>query len=447
MIAFHLSRTFNMGTLEDINTATVIVATAISEYLWFFRFFFNLLAYSTVIIPTILLVKWVQNHHRDSEFYHRTRLGAFLRLFAVGRPEYQLIPDEKRSDVDVRLDKDDIPEMVPIVKSSNRFSNDTFMLILCFGLIQCFFVPMGFFQEHIMTQLYPRFDDSGVEDKFHDTEFLLLLNRLVALVICVLLLFYDYKNQPAHVPPLYKHSFGSMSNTLSSLCQYEAMKYMSFPALTVGKASKLIPTMIMGKIVRNKTYTTKDYIVASMLVTGVAFFFLSTPSFKQAGKRAGATETTISGLILMAGYLAFDAFTPNWQKKLFDCKPPVSKTQMMLGVNFFSAVLCVVSLLMQGTLFSSISFALNHDGFARNAFLCSFFGACGQFAIYQSIKRFGPEFFAICMTVRQILSIILSAFYFSHPISPTGIIGLCIVFGAIFYSKLCGRLSGSKLRS
>lgn len=51
---------------------------------------------------------------------------------------------------------------------------------------------------------------------------------------------------------------------------------------------------------------------------------------------------------------------------------------MMVGVNTFSAILCLVSLLEQGTFFSSFSFMLSHEGFSRDSFLLSISGAVGQ---------------------------------------------------------------------
>ena len=51
---------------------------------------------------------------------------------------------------------------------------------------------------------------------------------------------------------LYEYSFPSVSNLLSSWCQYEALKYVSFPATTLFKSFKLAPVMLMGKILGNK---------------------------------------------------------------------------------------------------------------------------------------------------------------------------------------------------
>uniref|UniRef100_A0A914QN35 Uncharacterized protein n=1 Tax=Panagrolaimus davidi TaxID=227884 RepID=A0A914QN35_9BILA len=59
--------------------------------------------------------------------------------------------------------------------------------------IQLNHVAMGFFQERIITQGYPKSDDTFIIDKFGDAQFLVLINRIVALLLCGIYLFYDYR--------------------------------------------------------------------------------------------------------------------------------------------------------------------------------------------------------------------------------------------------------------
>ena len=73
---------------------------------------------------------------------------------------------------------------------------------------------MGFFQERIITQGYARHSDPFIIDKFGDSQFLVLANRVVLLALVGIYLAYDWKRQPEHVPPLYKYSFISFSNTI-----------------------------------------------------------------------------------------------------------------------------------------------------------------------------------------------------------------------------------------
>lgn len=86
--------------------------------------------------------------------------------------------------------------------------------------------------------------------------------------------------------------------------------------------------MLMGRLIRHKTYSTREYITALVLVAGACSFFLSSQSFNTSNK-----VTTASGLILMAGYLVFDAYTPNYQKILFELKPKISRTQASFGIR------------------------------------------------------------------------------------------------------------------
>lgn len=63
-------------------------------------------------------------------------------------------------------------------------------------------------------------------------------------------------------------------------------------------------------------------------------------------KSGDAVQTTFSGLICLAGYMAFDSFTSNWQSEVFKYK--MSSMEMMFGVNVFSCLFTSWSLIQQG---------------------------------------------------------------------------------------------------
>ena len=58
----------------------------------------------------------------------------------------------------------------------------------------------------------------------------------------------------------------------------------------------------------------------------------------------------------------------------------------------------------------------------------------GQFAIFYTIKRFGPDVFTVIMTTRQMLSIVVSNYLFNHTMAAQSYVGAAIVFGVISYS-------------
>jgi adenosine 3'-phospho 5'-phosphosulfate transporter B2 len=67
----------------------------------------------------------------------------------------------------------------------------------------------------------------------------------------------------------YRFSFCATSNLLSSVCQYEALKYVSFPTQVLAKSCKMVPVMLMGYAVSRRGYSTLDWLVA-LAVTGGA---------------------------------------------------------------------------------------------------------------------------------------------------------------------------------
>ncbi|KAF6199575.1 hypothetical protein GE061_007601 [Apolygus lucorum] len=67
---------------------------------------------------------------------------------------------------------------------------------------------------------------------------------------------------------------------MSSWCQYEALKYISFPSQVLAKACKIIPVMIMGKVVSKQKYEYYDYITAALISVGMTFFMMSSSTSK-----------------------------------------------------------------------------------------------------------------------------------------------------------------------
>ena len=62
----------------------------------------------------------------------------------------------------------------------------------------------------------------------------------------------------------------------------------------LAKASKIIPVMIMGRIVQNKKYEFYEYVVAVLISMGMVFFL-----FGSQEDRGQTNTTTLSGEILI----------------------------------------------------------------------------------------------------------------------------------------------------
>ncbi|XP_072801006.1 adenosine 3'-phospho 5'-phosphosulfate transporter 1 isoform X3 [Vicugna pacos] len=294
-------------------------------------------------------------------------------------------------------------------------------LLFCAAGLQVSYLTWGVLQERVMTRSYGATATSPGE-RFSDSQFLVLMNRVLALIVaglyCILC------KQPRHGAPMYRYSFASLSNVLSSWCQYEALKFVSFPTQVLAKASKVIPVMLMGKLVSRRSYEHWEYLTAGLISIGVSMFLLSSGP-----EPHSSPATTLSGLILLAGYIAFDSFTSNWQDALFAYK--MSSVQMMFGVNLFSCLFTVGSLLEQGALLEGIRFMGRYGEFAAHTLLLSICSACGQLFIFYTIGQFGAAVFTIIMTLRQAFAILLSCLLYGHTVTVVGGLGVAVVFAAL----------------
>lgn len=373
--------------------------------LWFFRFLVNAAGYASFMVPGYLLVQYFRRKN-----YVETGRGLCFPLVKTC-----VFGNEPKA-----------PDEVPLAARAEPVETSptwqALKLLFCASGLQVSYLTWGVLQERVMTRSYGATATSPGE-RFSDSQFLVLMNRILALMVagvyCILC------KQPRHGAPMYRYSFASLSNVLSSWCQYEALKFVSFPTQVLAKASKVIPVMLMGKLVSRRSYEHWEYLTAGLISIGVSMFLLSSGP-----EPHSSPATTLSGLILLAGYIAFDSFTSNWQDALFAYK--MSSVQMMFGVNLFSCLFTVGSLLEQGALLEGIRFMGRHSEFAAHTLLLSICSACGQLFIFYTIGQFGAAVFTIIMTLRQAFAILLSCLLYGHTVTVVGGLGVAVVFAALF---------------
>lgn len=284
-------------------------------------------------------------------------------------------------------------------ENSESFKQECVLFCYCFFGLMVSYLTWGVLQEKIMTQEYAGPDDT--KSSFHDSQFLVFVNRLLALVVATIYLV--AKGQMRQTAPLFKYSYASVSNVMSAWSQYEALKFVNFPTQVLAKSTKIIPVMIMGKIISRTKYEFHEYLTAVLISIGMLLFL--TGSAKAESENSPAT--TITGLFLLMLYLIFDSFTSNWQGHLSKSYS-ISSVQMMWGINLFSTLLTCTSLLLQSGFIESIEFAMLHPKFVADCVVLSVCAATGQLFIYYTISKFGPVVFTIIMTLRQVMDGILS---------------------------------------
>lgn len=391
----------------------------IKKQYWLASLVFNLISYSAIFLPGFLVLRYVVQTNYLESGPQPKMLGTFIKLCYYGNQEETI--DESIEDANKNEDS---------TKQQSEWKR-ALHLLGCFAGIQTFYLTWGVLQEKIMTRQYV--DSAGNIGQFKDSQFLVFVNRILAFAVA--LLYISTTKQPRHKAPIYKYSYCSFSNIMSSWCQYEALKFISFPTQVLAKASKIIPVMAMGWLISRKTYEKYEYVVAIMISTGMFLFLSGSPG--SVSSKDPSSSTSFSGFLLLVGYMASDAFTSNWQKELFN-NYKMSTVQCMCGVNLFSCLLTSIALIQQGAFFESLVFMSQYPSFTFDSIILSFCSAFGQLFIYHTIKEFGPVVFIIIMTLRQATAIIISCYLYGHVITVIGALGVITVFAATFLNIYCG---------
>ena len=234
------------------------------------------------------------------------------------------------------------------------------------------------------------------------------------------------------VAPIWTYAAVSLSNVIATTCQYEALKFVSFPVQTLGKCAKMMPVMVWGIIMLRKRYGFKDFAMAVAITLGCTIFLLTGEVKSKISK--DMWESSMYGLALMLGYLGFDGFTSTFQDKLFKGYNMTTYNQI-LYTTLCSALLSLFGLLSSGQLPLAIEFISNHPDAMWDVVTLSASASIGALFISYTIKTFGSLVFATIMTTRQFLSILLSCILFAHPLSGGQWVGSLLVFGTLYYQS------------
>eukprot|EP00579_Thalassiosira_antarctica_P012868 CAMPEP_0201939824 /NCGR_PEP_ID=MMETSP0903-20130614/43997_1 /ASSEMBLY_ACC=CAM_ASM_000552 /TAXON_ID=420261 /ORGANISM="Thalassiosira antarctica, Strain CCMP982" /LENGTH=550 /DNA_ID=CAMNT_0048481453 /DNA_START=118 /DNA_END=1767 /DNA_ORIENTATION=+ len=302
-------------------------------------------------------------------------------------------------------------------------------LVICAVMLNFTFVLWGLLQERMLTRRYPRLTG----EYFTYSYALVFTNRFWTLIMSGMMMIY-FKPRTSRSTVIYQYSFPSISNMLSSWCQYEALRYVSFPAVTLFKALKLAPVMLMGKLLGNQSYPQYDYIVAIFIGLGITMFMTSTDEltfdFDVYGEQTSAKWT---GVMLLLFFLFFDSFTSQWQSRMFKRHRDLSMIELMFATSAFSTTLSLITLVHDGNLWPAFDFIRRHSEIQLHFFIFSLCSTVGQLFIFYTIKNFGAVVFAMIMTTRVLISIALSVALYDHKVTSTGFFGLAVVVAAVCY--------------
>ena len=160
-----------------------------------------------------------------------------------------------------------------------------------------------------------------------------------------------------------------------------ALNYMSYPAQSLLKSSKMVPVMLMRIVVVGQRYKLIEYIQVFVITAGICSFMLF-----EDGAKSGK-ETSLIGLALCIVSLILDGFTGPTQERINAQHRP-SMAQMMFFLNFWAILLVLALLLVTGQLWSGLRFFNSYPEVLPEVALFSLLSALGQAAILVTVLNF-----------------------------------------------------------
>jgi adenosine 3'-phospho 5'-phosphosulfate transporter B2 len=310
----------------------------------------------------------------------------------------------------------------PGQEESKENSRHTIDLTSCFFLIIVFFCSYGVAQEYIMTE------DYGGE-LFPNTTFLIFCNRIVICCFSTSALLAAKEHIKLDVA---KWTVIPAATVLtSSWAQYECLHYVTFPTQVVFKSGKIVPTMLINTVVNRVRAPWTDYLLALVITGAVAGFSLVAEEAK------GADQSSFYGIMLLCLFLICDALTSNTEKWVYNKDKEFSNRQMMFSIGFVTLIYSgICTACAPGGFNLVFGFIGRHPECIPQIVMLACNSTLGQYVIYYTVRTHGPVHLAVMMTVRQIISVYISAVLYHHDIPLLAGMFAAMAFGAVLSKPL-----------
>jgi len=289
----------------------------------------------------------------------------------------------------------------------------------------------GLWQERIMSQPYADVDGDGSGDIFTFSVLVVLFTRVVGLAFALVMVVVT--REPLYCQaPLWKYMLVSVPTVVASICQFEALRYVSFTMQILGKSFKTVLLMLGLRVCMGTQYKILEWMVAAGVTSGVVFYMAAGPL----GPEHGA-GSPLWGLGLLTSFIVLDGASSLVQDKLLS-EYRNTKYNQLLHNNVTSAVLSLGIWLMWGKSQESLEFCKTHPAVYTDALIMSASAIFAQWFIHVQVQDFGRLAFAATFNLRQIVSVLASYFVYRHAITGPQIAGLSIVFAVLAFQSFAG---------
>ncbi|KAJ2783851.1 UDP-galactose transporter [Coemansia javaensis] len=311
--------------------------------------------------------------------------------------------------------------------------------VVCVGGIYVCFLTWSALQERVTTASY-----GEAEERFR---FTIVLNALqavaAALVGYVYIRVVQRKAMLTMTRRRWRRFFQvAFLNSIASPFGYMALRYINYPTLTLAKTCKMVPVLVMNKVLYRRQYPRHKYLVVAMVSAGVSAFMLLGKGGRGAGRPEPAGHS-LYGLLLVLVNLAVDGAVNSTQDQVFAEDREVSGQHMMCIMNLCSAALMGAWLLnpLNPELALAARFLRAHPQAMVDVGLFALCGALGQCFVFYTLAAFGSLTLTTVTVTRKFLTILVSVAFNGHRLAGRQWLATALVFAGIsldVYKKQTG---------
>ncbi|KAJ1731682.1 UDP-galactose transporter [Coemansia biformis] len=286
--------------------------------------------------------------------------------------------------------------------------------LVCVGGIYACFLSWSTLQERVTTATYG--------EDHQRFRFMIVLNALQAVAAALVGYLYIRVVQRKPMPEMTTRRWTrffqvAFLNSIASPFGYMALRYINYPTMTLAKTCKMVPVLLMNKVLYRRHYPGHKYLVVAMVTAGVsAFMLFNSSSGSSGGGKIKAVENSLLGLLLVLVNLTIDGAVNSTQDQVFAEDKEISGQHMMCIMNLCSTILMGAWLLnpYNPELASAVRFLRTHPRAMVDIGLFAMCGALGQCFVFYTLATFGSLTLTTVTVTRKFLTILVSVFLNGH---------------------------------
>jgi adenosine 3'-phospho 5'-phosphosulfate transporter B2 len=238
---------------------------------------------------------------------------------------------------------------------------------------------------------------------------------------------------PKYTSSIRYTSLPAAANFIATTFQHWSLYNILFPTQTLMKCMKVVPVMVIGRFLKNRTYTWLDYIEGIIITAFVSYFVADFQLVHSL--TVGKSGSVMLGIVLMFGYLVADSFTSPLEDWIYQ-RHKMDPGQMLLGMELISASFAWIGLLISGDLMPALQFIYDNPSILGPLLELTVAAAAGAYTCTITVRLYGPAVFVLLMMSRQSLSLVISVLAFKHDVNIRSCLCLVVVSLVVLMSSL-----------